>query len=118
MICVCLNSGKQPDPDTFIPSYSTVGAAIMHKTGLMLSSWRRRRSRTLLMFKMRNKVRAVYEDIIHIYRTVQKALENLIHQLMEGTSIVPEAKWHPQPIKQPERRDHCSIRNVCSRYGT
>jgi len=68
------------------------------------------------MFKMRNKVRAVYEDIIHIYRTVQKALENLIHQLMEGTSIVPEAKWHPQPIKQAERRDHCSLRNVCSRY--
>ena len=56
------------------------------------------------MFKMRNKVRAVYEDIIHIYRTVQKALENLIHQLMEGTSIVPEAKWHPQPLKQAEEK--------------
>ncbi len=52
------------------------------------------------MFKMRNKIRAGYKDIIHTYKTVPKTLENLIHQLLEGTSTVPEAEWYPQPFEE------------------
>ena len=68
------------------------------------------------MFKMRNKIRAGYKDIIHIYKTVWKALDNLIHQLLEGTSTVPEAKQHPQQFKQAERGDYYSLRNVSCRH--
>jgi len=39
------------------------------------------------MFKVRNKIRAGYKDIIHKYKTAWKTLEKLLHQ--------PHGKLHP-----------------------
>ena len=43
---------------------------------------------TLHMFEMSIKARAGYKDVIHIHKTVRKALEDLIHQSFEDTSTI------------------------------
>ena len=58
------------------------------------------------MFDMSTKVRAGHKDAINKLKTVWKALEDLIHHSLGGTSIVPYAKKHLQPLKQAKRHNH------------